>query len=174
MKFHLFSFVVLFATALGSLAEARSSSGVLLTANAFMYNSTVEDDSTSSDSKTAIYDIKLGYLQGNGFYLGGIYTKRDQSGSSDADGSAMGASIGYFGASGFFLKGHYLVSAENGNLKEGSGFQGDFGYISEVSSSVIVGVELTYRSIEYKETNGADSKTKVSELFPMLTVGFVF
>lgn len=166
---------VMMTSAFASFAQARgSSSGVMLTANAYMYNQTTEAGGTKSESKSSIYDIKLGYLGGGGLYLGGLYTLRNsEAGNTSQDGSAMGASIGYIGASGFFVKGHYILSAKYGdNLKEGTGLQGDFGYITSVSSNVLVGVELTYRSIEYKEDGGA--KTKVDELFPMLTVGFVF
>lgn len=165
-----------------SVAQARgSSSGVMATLNAYMYNQTTEvttgSSSSSSDSKSSIYDIKIGYLSGNGLYLGGLYTIRNStSGSTSTDGKNLGASLGYVGASGFFIKGHYILSAEYGDLKEGSGLQADLGYINNVTGNLLVGVELTYRSIEYKkdESNAAIDKYKSTELFPMLTVGFVF
>ncbi len=158
--------------------QARgSSSGVMLTANAFMYNITAQDTPGSkSESKLSVYDVKLGYLMGNGFYLGGIYSTRNATNNSSEDGKAMGASAGYIGSGGFFLKGHYILSAERGIYKEGSGVQGDFGYLTNVTSSFMVGVELTYRSIDYKKSDNNSSleSHKQEELFPMLTVGFVF
>lgn len=180
MKKALLFLGVFCTTALATVtAQARgSSSGVMATANVFMYNNTA--DSTpggSADSKSSIYDIKIGYLGGSGLYLGGIYTMRSSSsGSTTTDGKALGASVGYVGATGFFIKGHYLLSAEADEYKEGSGIQADFGYITNVTGALMVGVELTYRSIEYKKNDTIPSleKYKSTELFPMLTVGFVF
>ncbi|WP_415062456.1 hypothetical protein [Bdellovibrio sp.] len=168
---------LLITSAMASFAQARgSASGVMLTANAFMYNTTIETASGKADSKSSIYDVKLGYLMGSGLYLGGIYSIRNQSGASSSDGKATGASLGYVGSSGFFLKGHYILTAENDIYKEGTGFQGDFGYLTNVTGAFIVGVELTYRTIEYKKSDADPSFTKLKqdELFPMLTVGFVF
>lgn len=168
--------IFLMTSAAASFAQARGGgSGVMLTANAFMYNATVDNGTTKTDSKSSIYDLKLGYLSGSGLYLGGIYSLR-HSESPSQDGRALGGSVGYFGASGFFVKGHYIASAEWEDYKEGTGIQADFGYITNVTGSFVVGVELTYREIEYKKNDlipGFD-KLKFSETFPMLTVGFVF
>lgn len=165
-----------------SSAQARgSSSGVMATLNAFMYEAEAEataaGGSASSKSKISLYDLKLGYLTGSGLYLGGLYTsKNSQAGSNSVDGKSMGASVGYVGASGFFIKGHYILSSEWGDYKEGTGFQADLGYINNVTGNFLVGVEATYRTIDYKkdDTNPALDKYKVTELLPMLTVGFVF
>lgn len=168
---------LLVTSMVASFAQARgSSSGVMLTANAFMYNTTVNDDGAKSEAKNSIYDIKLGYLTGSGLYLGGLYSIRNVSGTSTTDGKAMGGSLGYVAANGFFLMGHYIASAEFGDFKEGTGLQGDFGYITNVTGAFVVGVELSYRSIEYKksDTNPALGKYKMDELMPLLTVGFVF
>ncbi|NUN05668.1 MAG: hypothetical protein HUU57_07895 [Bdellovibrio sp.] len=180
MKKTLLVLGVFCATALATVtAQARgSSSGVMATANVFMYNSAADvTPGGTSDSKSSIYDIKIGYLGGSGLYLGGIYTMRSSSdGVTTTDGKALGASVGYVGATGFFIKGHYLLSAEAGDYKEGTGIQADFGYFTNVTGSFIVGVELTYRSIEYKKNDAipALEKYKSTELFPMLSVGFVF
>ncbi|AHZ84328.1 hypothetical protein Bb109J_c1636 [Bdellovibrio bacteriovorus] len=159
-------------------SQAATSNGVLVNANIFMYNNSTETTpGGESKSNSSIYDIKLGYISGNGLYLGGLYTLRKvETDSGSVDGNALGASIGYVGASGFYVKGHYLLSAEYDTLKEGTGIQADFGYMTNVTSSFFVGVELTYRSIEYKKNEaspGMDS-LKISETFPMLTVGFIF
>ena len=173
---------VMMTSAFGSLAQARgSSSGVMATLNAYMYNQSSEatagSSTSSSESNNSIYDLKLGYLTGNGLYLGGLYTMRSaKSGSTTTDGKNLGASVGYVGASGFFIQGHYILSAEYGDLKEGTGLQADLGYINNITGNFLVGVELTYRSVEYKkdESNPSMDKYKLTELFPMLTVGFVF
>lgn len=149
-------------------------SGVLLGVNAFVYNQKVEANGVSSEGNTAIYDVKLGYLPGSGLYLGGIYTSRNHSGSLSDSGSATGVSVGYMGEAGFYLMGHYYFTATNGDLKSGSGYQADFGYLAMVSGPFHVGTELTYRSLTYKKVNDIDFETKNTELFPMLTVAFIF
>jgi hypothetical protein len=183
MKMKIVATALVMATSVcASFAQARgSSSGVMFTANVFMYNNSEEvtTGSTTSkgDSKSSIYDIKGGYLTGDGLYFGGLYTMRNaEAGNSSYDGKNLGVSLGYVGVNGFFVMGHYILSAEYGPLKEGTGIQGDFGYITNVTGSFLVGVELTYRSIEYKkdEDSAGVDKHKKDELLPMLTVGFVF
>lgn len=170
--------VIAVASAFTSLAQARgSASGIMLTGNVFMYNSTDDNGTSKVEAKNSIYDIKLGYLTGSGLYLGAIYTIRNlDNGTTSKDGKQLGGSLGYVASNGFFVQGHYIASAEFGDLKEGSGYQGDVGFITNVTGAFIVGVELTYRSIEYKkdDTNPSAPKYKKDELLPMLTVGFVF
>lgn len=163
---------LMMASAASLQAEARrSSSGVLFTANAFMYNTEAEQGSASAKSENSVIDLKLGYLGGSGLYLGGMYSTRDMNG---ADGNAIAASVGYVGSKGFFIKGHYVASAELDEWKEGTGFQVDFGYLSNVTSSFVVGVEITHRSIEYAKHDTVPGKYKLTETMPMLTLGFVF
>ncbi|MNK01174.1 hypothetical protein D3C87_189690 [compost metagenome] len=153
------------------------SGGVMLTANAFMYNQKIDNNGTEAEANTSIYDIKLGYLGGSGLYLGAIYSlKNTDDGTNKKDGSAYGGSIGYIGSRGFFIQGHYLASAKFDRYSDGSGYQADFGYMTSVSSSVLLGVELSYRSIEYKkdDNTSATISRKETELTPKLTIGFAF
>jgi hypothetical protein len=161
------------------IAEARSSggggsSGFLADVNAFVYNSKAKTNSSSAESNTMIYDLKLGYLPGNGLYVGAIYTSRNHSGTLSDSGSATGASVGYLSDSGFYFMGHYYFTATNGDYSNGSGYQGDFGYLVDVSGPFYVGVELTYRDLTYKKVLGADTNYELTEMFPMLTLGFIF
>lgn len=166
--------MVLFCT---TPAFAASGSGVLLSFNGFMYNQTRESGGSSSDDNTYIYDIKLGYLNGTGLYFGAIHTTRNHNGSaiSGESGSALGASLGYMGASGFYLMGHYYFDAKLGDNSKGTGYQGDFGYMGNVSGPFYVGTELTYRNLTYADRSGGGSGSlTVKELFPMLTAAFIF
>lgn len=150
---------------------------VIITANVFIYESKAETTpGGASESKVTIYDFKGGYLIDRGWYLGAIYTMRSsQNGSGDESGTALGASGGYYFQNGFYLAGHYIFDAKLGDFKEGSGFQVDFGYITSVSGSLYVGVELTHRSITYKSNDTAViDKHTVTEMMPMLTVGIRF
>lgn len=183
-KMWLSALVLASTMAMAATAHARGSgSGVLLTLNAFYYSNKAEVEAggatVSSESKNSIYDLKLGYLGGSGLYLGGLYTSRssDSGSGTTTSGTATGASVGYVGSSGFYVMGHYLLSATEGNnYKEGSGIQADLGYMTAVSGNVIVGVELTYRSITYKkdDTNAALDSYKHDEVMPLLTIGYLF
>lgn len=182
-KMWLSALVLASTMTMAATAQARGSgSGVLFTLNAFYYSNKAEVQAggatASSESKNSIYDVKLGYLGGSGLYLGGIYTSRSSdSGGTATTGTATGASLGYVGSSGFYLMGHYLLSATEGdNYKEGSGIQADLGYMTAVSGNLIVGVELTYRSITYKkdENNAALTSYKHDEVMPLLTIGYLF
>lgn len=164
--------------ALSAQAARGSSSGVIFSLNTFMYNTTSESTPGSkSDSKISLYDLKLGYLDGSGMYLGGIYSsKSSESSNVTRNGSAVGASLGYVGSQGFFITGHYLASATYDTLEEGSGIQVDLGYLNNVTGPLLMGVELSYRAMEYKKdkNNSSLESYKTSELMPMLTIGFVF
>ncbi|RYZ76473.1 MAG: hypothetical protein EOP06_31280, partial [Proteobacteria bacterium] len=147
------SIILASSMALSLTAEARGGgSGVLFDVNLY-YGSTKTDmkqttpAETKTESTTALYDIKLGYLAGTGIYLGGIYTSRSNSvlNASGESGTAYGGSLGYFGSSGFFVMGHYIASATLGHYTEGKGMQVDFGYKAGVGGDWLVGGEITYR-----------------------------
>jgi hypothetical protein len=174
---------------LGSSAFARGGgggggSGVLLDANLYYHSARTETkdvggvSKTLSDGTTAIYDIKLGYLMSEGLYIGGIYTSRSDSALnlSGNSGSATGASVGYMAGTGIFVMGHYLVSGTYGTYSDGSGIQADFGYKAGMGSGWLLGAELSYRSMTYKKdsSNAALDSYKVTELFPMVSVGYLF
>jgi hypothetical protein len=152
--------------------------GIFVDFNGLMYNQTrVTSPGSSSDDNLYIYDIKLGYIMSSGLYLGGAYTTRSHNGSavSGEDGTATGASICYVSSSGFFLIGDYYFDAKLGNYTNGSGYQGDFGYLGNVAGPFYIGVELTYRDLTYKGSlpTGINSY-EVKELLPMLSVAFIF
>ncbi|HEY8270143.1 MAG TPA: hypothetical protein VIG33_04595 [Pseudobdellovibrionaceae bacterium] len=184
-KIFLSSLIFASTMAFTGIAQARGGgSGILLDLNLY-YGSVKVDDVNSgvtthqSDSASAIYDIKLGYLMGEGLYLGGIYTSRSESAlnASGTSGSATGASLGYMGSGGFFLMGHYLLSATEGAYKNGTGLQVDLGYKAGVSSGWLVGGELTYRSITYKKNatlSSAFEAREVTEVLPLVSVGYIF
>lgn len=165
-----------------TVPAAGATSGVLFSLNAFYTTDKVEVESggvtSTVDAKDSAYDVKLGYLSNSGLYWGGLYTSRSSDiGGSTSAGTATGASLGYVGSRGFYVMGHYLLSATAGdNYKEGSGMQVDLGYMSAVSGGLILGVELTYRSVTYKkdETNAALDHYKHDEVMPMLTLGYLF
>lgn len=175
MKLKVLALGALMVTGAASLnAEARSSSsGVLFTVNGTIEKVEAETGTTTSKSDFTLIDFKLGYLGGSGLYLGGMYTMRD-GGDSSSSGTALGASLGYVGSKGFFIKGHYILSAEYGDWAKGTGIQVDAGYLSNVTSSVVLGVEISHRSVEYTDNPASTASLKLTELRPMLTLGFIF
>jgi hypothetical protein len=178
--------ILVMALTLTSAAQARGGgSGVLFDVNLYYGSNKTEtkntnsaNSTTNSDSTTAIYDIKLGYLSGSGLYFGGIYTSRSNSllNQSGTAGSDYGASLGYFGASGLFIMGHYIASAKNDVYDNGTGAQVDLGYKAGVGGDWLLGGEITYRSIGYKKSssNAALDTYTVTEVFPMLSLGYLF
>lgn len=183
-KMWLSAMVIASTLALAATAQARGGgSGVLFDVNLYYTSTKVEDKNNGntnqiSDGTTSIYDIKLGYLGGDGWYFGGIYNSRSDSAlnASGTAGSAMGASLGYFGSAGFFFMGHYMMNGTRGTYKEGSGIQVDLGYKAGVSGNWLVGGELSYRSMTFKKNEtitGFESRT-ITEIIPMVSIGYLF
>lgn len=171
---------LVFSTFGATNALARgTANGVLATLSGTITSQTSKEEGQPEAKETmTLGDIKVGYLNGNGLYLGGLYG----FGSSESDAGAgaidnketvYGASIGYVGATGFYLTGHYLFAGKTDVLEEGNGFQLDFGHLSNVTSTFVVGVQVSYRSIDYKEKDTA-IKVKTTAFYPMLTLGFLF
>ncbi|AHI05850.1 hypothetical protein BDW_06720 [Bdellovibrio bacteriovorus W] len=157
-----------------------TANGVLATLSGTITKHTVKvEGQPESKEDTLLGDIKIGYLNGNGLYLGGLYgfgnvSNDDGVGNSgDSKVTTYGASIGYVGATGFYLTGHYLFASKFDDLEEGNGFQIDFGHLSNVTSTFVVGVQVSYKSMEYK-VQDIGTKVKTTDLFPMLTLGFLF
>ncbi len=187
-KMWLTAFVFASTMIMAATVQARGGggggSGVLLDLN-LNYGSSKTDDINSgvtthqTDTTSAIYDVKLGYLSGSGLYLGGIYTSRSDSvlNAAGTSASAMGASVGYMGSAGFFITGHYLLSATNGEYKEGTGMQADLGYKAGLGNGWMLGAELTYRSITYKKNStlaATFESRQTTEVMPMVSVGYMF
>ncbi len=180
--FSLSTFLILLAP---SLAQANMQ-GVILQPS-FLYYSWDEKLEGVDDSRLTgtYYDIRLGYTMSSGLYFGGIYSHMNRdSGGSARERTSYGASLGYRNG-GYFLLGHLFFSSEykrgsNDTLKDGKGFQVDFGYLFNVTSAFYAGPQVTYRNISYDSRNtgsGANttlSDTKHTEILPYFTFAFVF
>lgn len=152
----------------------------ILGLSTFYYSSSSESGGVSTTSTNTIYDLKGGYVTSKGLFLGLLYTMRDDNlpGAVATGGTQLGASVGYYGSSGIHFVGHYITSAKLGGnpsaYEKGSGIQADFGYLSSVTSNFFIGVDLSYRSITYKDQGGVTltNSYKRTELFPMLSLMF--
>lgn len=180
----LFSFLLVLTQSLHAKSIGKDGEpGFILGVSTFYYSLSADSGSGSSKSIYSIYDIKGGYANNKGLYLGGIYTSRndDIGGTGGTSGSQLGASVGYFGRSGFHFVGHYILSATLGSgagssLEDGSGIQAEFGYLTDASSTFFIGVDLSYRSITYKKQAGIvlPNSYKQTEIFPQLSFAFTF
>ncbi len=176
-------------------ARSSSGDGVLLSLNP-MYSTQKADTTGVSTSTTetnkTLLDLNLGYQMGNGLYLGLLYLTdsiESKSGTptttTKSTVSGYGPSVGYM-KNGWFGHFHYILSSEYDNdtadadkWTKGTGMQLDFGYLMPVSGPFALGVEMSYRSIEYGTFNfaGTDvttSKIKFTEMMPRLRFTFIF
>ena len=125
---------------------------------------------------TSIYDIKLGYIFDSNFYLGGEYsTRNDSMITTSNQGGTAAAGLGIFWGTGFHARAFYRINENFGSYTDGSGFQADLGYMTNLSSNFYVGVLLSHRQVTYKSNSsivGFNSYTK-KDTQPMLTLGFL-
>ncbi|MDX9731094.1 MAG: hypothetical protein RBT63_04930 [Bdellovibrionales bacterium] len=134
----------------------------------------------SSEATVTLLNLKAGYTLASGLYVGGIYDMRtDESGGAKTDRSGYGVSVGFHRA-GWFIDGSYFISSTieaPGGIKfeDGSGFGVDLGRNFDISSNVYLGLQVSYRSFEYKKLAGVDQTNKwKSELTPMINIGLAF
>lgn len=175
--------------AAGQSFAKGSGDGVLLSLNPMYKTQKVEINSAASiDVKTTLMDINLGYQMGNGLYLGLLYiTDSSDSAGTKSTTTGYGPSVGYM-KNGWFVHGHYILASENDlntadaaldKWKKGTGIQADFGYMAMISGPFYLGIQMTYRTLEYKtyETGGVDSTAftfKATEMMPKLRLTFIF
>ncbi|MBC7740606.1 MAG: hypothetical protein H7061_00310 [Bdellovibrionaceae bacterium] len=136
---------------------------------------------SSNEYKTnvSIYDVKLGYIFNEGYFLGGEYSTRNESSTATTtatlNGGGAGVGLGYFSSGGFYLRGYYRFNETFGDYKNGTGYQADLGYMMNLTSNFFVGIAFTNRQITFKENAlilGFDSWIK-KDTYPFLTLGFV-
>jgi hypothetical protein len=142
-----------------------------------------QDEATANPSagneykdNESIYDIKLGYVFANDFYLGGLYAVRNYSYQTGSyAGQATGVGLGYFLGNGFNLRSFYRFGETFGDYKDGTGYQVDLAYLTNLSANSYLGFTMSHRQVTYK-TNatiaGFDKYTHKST-FPMIALGFL-
>ena len=170
-----------------SYAKGGSGDGVLLSLNPMMKTQKTELDGTAVlDMKSTLMDINLGYQMSNGLYLGALYvTDSGEISTLKSTVTGLGVSVGYM-KSGWFVHGHYILSSEfdqdtstADKWKKGTGIQTDLGYMAPISGVFYLGIQLTYRALEYKtfESSGVDITTstyKLTDMTPKLRLTFIF
>ncbi|RYZ64381.1 MAG: hypothetical protein EOP09_16035 [Proteobacteria bacterium] len=132
----------------------------------------------TTDVQTTLYDLKLGYIFPISWYLGVIHSSRsDNVLYRNADyGTTNGVSVGYLSYTGPYFMVHYLFQASRAEYSRGSGTQVDVGYKFEANDRWVFGLELSHRALTYQKSdqNSALEYYKVTEVFPMASVGYLF
>lgn len=176
----------------GASARGNSGGGVLVGLNTFYYSTKSEDGrstpATESKSTLTYLDLNLGYVMSNSMYLGIIYMNDsiDNDSGYVMNQTGYGPSVGYMAPSGWFIVGHYFLDATfdkyagNGTKwTKGKGLQADFGYMQNIVGAFNLGLQLSYRNLEYTNFNDGTSddatvKYKRTELMPQFKFVFVF
>jgi hypothetical protein len=126
---------------------------------------------------TSIYDLKLGYINENQVYFGGIYSMRNdnQVSANRVYGNSVGLGLGYFGIGGFNIRGFYKFNDTYGDYKDGTGYQAELGYAINPTSSFYLGLCFSIREMTYKtNANIAGFQSWVhKQSYPFVTLGFL-
>lgn len=132
--------------------------------------------STKSKSTVTSYDLNLGYVSAMDLYLGVLYSTSNSEDelSTKTDASIYGPSVGFFFGPGFSIIGSYLLGGKYGTYKDGTGFQADLGWRSELGSGFFLGAKLSYKTVDYKHEDDSTTKLKLSGVQPYISLGFLF
>jgi hypothetical protein len=175
-----------FVIALSILLVGTASHATVVFSPAYTYDtSSVETNGSTSKTKRTSLDLRLGYLDKSGLYLGGIYVMENASstGGADTKMSAVGPSLGFNAQNGFFVIFSYFLTAEHkvsggSTYTDGMGPQIDLGWVFPLTESFYLGPQLSYRSISYStiETNGSSvsQDTTRQNTVPYITLWYKF
>lgn len=128
-------------------------------------------------NNTSVYDIKLGYISDNNWYLGALYSVKNYSNlAGTTNGKVGGAGFGYFFRNNFNFRAFYRHNESFGEYREGSGFQADLEYKVSFFSNFYIGALISHRKMTFKKNesvaNFEDYTAK--ETYPALSLGFLF
>lgn len=164
------------------MTYSSSASGVLFDVGVYYGQSeATANPSLGNEWKdnTSVYDVKLGYIGQSGLYLGAEYSTRTLSASSinvsSTTGSTAAAGLGYFFDNGFNLRAYYRANESFGDYKSGSGFQGDLGFMLNMSSNFYMGFLISHRQVTFSENRtiiGFDTWTR-KETYPFITLALL-
>lgn len=163
---------------LATLFVASSASAMVVFNPSVFYYTRDEKQGSSTNTKfeQQIINLKLGYADTSGLYLGIAYDMESRvygSGVSDQDRKSLGGTIGYVTGGWQFL-GTYYFKSELEDYK-GTGYAVDVGYIFNIGS-VGIGPLLSYRHWEYDEQNGVSLTNKLehNNILPSIQFQFSF
>lgn len=153
-------------------------SGVLLDFGLHYGQSEATGNPSTQDFKnnTSVYDIKLGYVGDENFYLGALYSVKNHStAAGTTNGKTGGIGVGYFFRNNFNFRAFYRHGEAFGEYHKGSGFQADLEYKVSFASNFYIGALVSHRQVTFKENdtilNYEDFTLK--ETYPAISLGFL-
>lgn len=163
-------------------AQAMSGGGVLLQISHLTFERDENLAGVKSKSKLAETDLKLGYALQNRVYLGFIQGMSDVNQDGGVDRTLSGLSLGYFATPSILLSAHYFLSGsfDLGSLKynKPTGYQIDIEFLQSIGQNFHLGLQLAYKSVEFKELEiesiKSDISCKITELLPQMILGLNF
>jgi hypothetical protein len=177
-------YITLFLIALTS--PPSSHADFILSPSVTYLDQQVRDNSGSpstSEAKLTVIDFRLGYVTDFGLYIGGLYSIHDQQIFAKASDSYFGPSLGYYN-SGFFVSGTYYIYGERdltaGGIKYSKvqGFQVDLSYGVPLAEGVLIGPQLTYHNVHFREEQvigvAQSADFKWSGLTPYINLTLLF
>jgi hypothetical protein len=147
-----------------------------------------ENIESSTSSFGYRYQLHLAYRTAGNVHFAALLSGDSTSTSSTSGGttsdstvskSFLGPSLGYFFQNGFYTIGTYFLSASQSSgsatsvTAEGSGYQGQFGFVSKFSGFKLT-VSLAYRSYGWDTSGGADITNKVTTNETLPYIGLLF
>lgn len=180
-------------TSLFFLSSTAQAENFRFSLNAF-YDSKKEDSSINGSSATAEVkhinmDFLLGYIFSNQMYGGVLYASDTTETAVSATVTRkelinhMGLSVGYIPGSWYFI-GHYLLNgtyipADNQKWSDQTGMQLDVGYAFATSDTFRIGLQMTYRKLDYKVYEASGTKVPSSShsqtaISPKVALSFFF
>lgn len=176
-KFFFFILCGLFTTNLVHATYAFSPS------ISYLDHTQTDNTNPKQSAKLTLIDLRFGYILDFGLYLGGLYSLQDYDLLAESSDSFLGPSVGYY-YKGLFAVLTYYVYGER-DLSQGDikytnavGFQLDLSYSVPVAENILVGPQLTFHNIEFKEAerSGISETTnyKFGGISPYFNVTFLF
>lgn len=127
-------------------------------------------------NNNTVFDIKLGYVFEPGLYFGGEYTIRNYSYTNGTDtGYASAIGLGHFWNNGFNFRAYYRFNESIGAYGDGTGYQMDLQYMTNMSSDFYIGVLVSHRETTFKSNawiSGFNQWT-YRATNPAVTIGFL-
>jgi len=127
-------------------------------------------------NNNAVYDIKLGYIFEPGIYVGGEYAIRNYSYTNGSDtGYASAIGLGHFWNNGFNFRAYYRFNESIGAYGDGTGYQIDLQYMTNISSDFYIGVLVSHRQTTFKSNTwiNAFNEWTYRATNPAVTLGFL-
>lgn len=134
-----------------------------------------EENGTTTTTTRQLIDLGAGYLTTDGIAIGGLYatektqikTEGASSSVTDKSRTSLGGGLGYFmqGNVAPYIMADYLFSSEyieSSTTYTGTGYLVDLGVRFSVGS-LFLGMQLTYKKFEYKESRSGSTTTSLSQ-----------